>query len=123
MIQLYAEEAVPEVEISISRFFGFEREKVLGRLKKGNAPVAKAGSILGLGLAALFLTRKPDLGLEQEYVPQNLNLHRFQFPARTHIRRDDTHRARVIPRPLTPAGVGLTPASYARASDRAFDLR
>jgi len=106
----------------MSRFFGWGREKALGKLKKGNASVGKAGSILALTAATLLFTKRPDIESEQEY-PKSLYLHKPQFPARTHIYRDDVPRARVSTFTPQPIGPGITPSTYVRTSDRFTDIR
>ena len=122
MVQMYSEEMLPEAEISMSRFFGWGREKALAKLKKGHASVASAGSILGLAAATLLLTKRPGVDVEQDY-PKSLFLHKPQFPARTHIRRDDIPRATIKTFTPQPIGPGITPSSYLRTSDRFSHLR
>jgi len=121
MIRAYSEEMLPEAEISISRFFGWGREKVLGKLKTGNASIAKAGSILGLAAATLLFTKQPDIE-ERRALPKQLFLHKSQFPARTHIQRNDTRRFRVSSFTPQPVGPGITPANHIRTSDRFTNL-
>jgi len=117
MLQLYGEGPPPEFKIPGPKFFG---ENVIGKLKSGNASMAKMGAILGIGAAAVLL-KGEDLSTAQGY--PSLNLHQVRFPARTHIRRMDRPRTQVSKFTSYQIGPGIVPSDYAVTTDRRTDLR